>query len=634
MGMAVPVTPPSMASPLERMGLTGQRAAAAAAAAGLANGFETPPGISAREVVTVFANAVERARAESVDLLRQTNQKMSVIEETLISVVDMENRVNAQYNEISEKIKVSTKALIAAVEQRDRFLMSRLEQVKNVKLRTLENQQNRLNTASMALRTNADNLNQTGNSVGAAGGGGGGGDQMRLINNNRLAEETLRKVDATCSPFQVNEDDVFEFVAGDATPSLMESLAKAGHVGGSAWAMATQASGDVIPPVAGKDATGKSAILDRETNLVVVVKDQLLERRATTANNGLKVTVVDPDGRSFNQRVVALPAVGPGAYKVAWTPTSEGRHTLSVTLKGLHIKGSPFAVRARAGRNYSTIGTPRMEFGGGGEAEGQLCRPWGICCSKEGLILVANRSNNRIEVYKPDGSYSHKFGSGGSGRGQFDRPASVICDKKNRAIVADKDNHRVQIFTVAGEFILSFGEKGSRNGQFNYPWDVACNSSDQILVSDTRNHRIQLFAPNGDFVIKYGYDGSLWRHFDSPRGVCFTADDRAVVTDFNNHRLLVVNSDFQFAQFLGSEGSNPGAFTRPNGVAVDEEGHIIVADSRNNRVQIFTSNGVFINAFGSSGTGPGQFDRPSGVCIAPNGDVVVVDFGNNRVQVF
>ena len=69
------------------------------------------------------------------------------------------------------------------------------------------------------------------------------------------------------------------------------------------------------------------------------------------------------------------------------------------------------------------------------------------------------RSNNRIEVYKPDGSYSHKFGTSGAGRGQFDRPASVICDKKNRAIVADKDNHRVQIFTVAGEFILSFGEK-------------------------------------------------------------------------------------------------------------------------------------------------------------------------------
>ena len=84
-------------------------------------------------------------------------------------------------------------------------------------------------------------------------------------------------------------------------------------------------------------------------------------------------------------------ANGPGIYKVSWTPTSEGRHSLSLTLKGLHIKGSPFAVRARAGRNYAAIGAQKMEFGGEGESEGKLCRPWGICCSKEGFILVANR---------------------------------------------------------------------------------------------------------------------------------------------------------------------------------------------------------------------------------------------------
>ena len=43
----------------------------------------------------------------------------------------------------------------------------------------------------------------------------------------------------------MNEDDVFEFVAADVTPGLMESLAKAGHVGGSAWAPATTAAGDI-----------------------------------------------------------------------------------------------------------------------------------------------------------------------------------------------------------------------------------------------------------------------------------------------------------------------------------------------------------------------------------------------------
>jgi tripartite motif-containing protein 71 len=30
-------------------------------------------------------------------------------------------------------------------------------------------------------------------------------------------------------------------------------------------------------------------------------------------------------------------------------------------------------------------------FGKEGEKDGDLCRPWGVCCSKEGFILVANR---------------------------------------------------------------------------------------------------------------------------------------------------------------------------------------------------------------------------------------------------
>ncbi len=226
---------------------------------------------------------------------------------------------------------------------------------------------------------------------------------------------------------------------------------------------------------------------------------------------------------------------------------------IAITLKDIHIQGSPFKVMARAGRNYATIGALKFQFGGEGSDDGKVCRPWGVCCSQEGYILVANRSNNRVEVFSGDGQFRYKFGSSGKLNGQFDRPASVCCDSMNRVVVADKDNHRIQIFNIRGEFIRTFGERGSKVGQFNYPWDVACNSKDEILVSDTRNHRIQLFTPSGEFLTKYGFEGAMWKHFDSPRGVCFTPGDAAVVTDFNNHRLLVINPNFQKAQFLGKE---------------------------------------------------------------------------------
>ena len=88
---------------------------------------------------------------------------------------------------------------------------------------------------------------------------------------------------------------------------------------------------------------------------------------------------------------------------------------------------------------------------------------------------MANRSNNRIEVYDLEGRFLYHFGTGGKGQGEFERPASAACDSMNRVIVTDKDNHRIQIFTIKGEFLQMFGEKGSKLGQFNYPWDVAVN---------------------------------------------------------------------------------------------------------------------------------------------------------------
>ena len=97
------------------------------------------------------------------------------------------------------------------------------------------------------------------------------------------------------------------------------------------------------------------------------------------------------------------------------------------------------------GRNYTKITVPIAIFGSEGEAGGQLCRPWGISCTKLGLIMVANRSNNRIEVYDKEGQFQYKFGQGGKKQGEFERPASVSCDNQNRVIVTDKDNHRIQV---------------------------------------------------------------------------------------------------------------------------------------------------------------------------------------------
>ncbi|KAJ3649049.1 hypothetical protein Zmor_020811 [Zophobas morio] len=279
-------------------------------------------------------------------------------------------------------------------------------------------------------------------------------------------------------------------------------------------------------------------------------------------------------------------------------------------------------------------GPPKM-FSREGVQNGELCRPWGVCCNSLGHIIVADRSNNRIQVFDSTGVFMYKFGRQGNGIGEFERPAGICVSPLNHIVVADKDNHRIQLFKMDGTFVLTFGEKGSQNGQFNYPWDVSCNTHGDIVVSDTRNHRVQLFTSTGAFVTKFGFDNNpMWKYFDSPRGVCFTPSGNIMITDFNNHRILVIDRNLTHPQFLGEEGSRHRQFLRPQGIACDDQGNIIVADSKNHRIQVMDSCGNFLFLLGRPGKKEGEFDRPSGLCLGPTGKIIVVDFGNTRIQVF
>ncbi|KAK3855992.1 hypothetical protein Pcinc_037644 [Petrolisthes cinctipes] len=547
-------------------------------------------------------------RSHTFKLLTDARTGMRAIEDSIGVTKRMVDRVELRAKAVASDVRTSTRRHISALEDRERELLHKVEHIRKVKGKTLQDQ---IDDLSAALARLTHTVDTAGTSLDSP-------NHLELLQTRDkvLVEmKELRQIKAHLSP---HEDDNMVFTPPEG--GLCQAINALGYVSSSAFAPATIAMGVGV----------RHALRGKTAMLIVYCKDHLAEPRLVGGDQVL-VTVLGPDN---TPAPVDVQDRDDGSYLVSYQPQVDGQHILSITIKGLHIQGSPYTIMVRNGRCYQTLGTNLLTIGCEGEAEGQLCRPWGVCTDKEGNVLVADRSNNRIQVFSPDGTYHHSFGSPGTRAGQFDRPAGIAVDNRGRIIVADKDNHRIQVFTHDGNFLFKFGDKGSKNGQFNYPWDVASNSDGDIVVTDTRNHRIQLFRHDGTFISKYGFEGPLWKHFDSPRGVCFNLEGHIVVTDFNNHRLLVVHPDFQSARFLGNEGTAAGQFLRPQGVAIDTEGHIVVADSRNHRIQIFHPDGNFMCKFGVPGSAPGQLDRPSGICVSPDGYIIVVDFGNNRVQVF
>jgi len=553
-------------------------------------------------------DAVENSKTISLKLLQDAKAGMRAVEESMEMTSKMAEKIEQRAQTMATEIRTVTRRHMAALEERERELLLRVEKIRQVKGKSLHLQLDELRLALLRLGKTAELLKTALES----------GSDVEILQTKDKALLEFQQLRQIRSSLQPQEDDIIQFNPPDG--ALLQAICTLGLISSSGFAPTSIAFGDGI----------KRALCNHLATFTVHVKDHQGDPRLVGGDPIIGI-VEGPNGVSYRADMEDRQN---GTYSFTYRPQVEGRHTILVLIRGRHIHGSPFTVMVRSGRNYVAVGQALLAFGKEGEAEGELCRPWGVACDKEGFIIIADRSNNRIQIFNPDGSLHHRFGSAGTRPGQFDRPAGVASDQLGRIIVADKDNHRIQVFTFDGTFLFKFGEKGNKNGQFNYPWDVAVNADGQILVSDTRNHRIQLFAPDGTFLNKYGFEGTLWKHFDSPRGVCFNHEGHIVVTDFNNHRLLVINPDFQSARFLGTEGSGNGQFLRPQGVAVDSEGHIIVADSRNHRVQIFQPNGNFLCKFGAHGSGPGQMDRPSGVCISPEGYIIIVDFGNNRVQVF
>jgi len=561
------------------------------------------------DVLRVSDETAEKAKAENDTNIAKATAGYTDCKTALVRLNEMESCIQSRVIEVKQAIKQVTVQHIIVLKTREETLLKHVDQIRTVKLKSLEEQEKQIQQAMLILDKTVISLQNSNRS----------GREMDIIESNKQAAVTLLQVKAACGSLEPHEDSQIVFTP--PYPAIASSLATAGFVASSGFAPHSHANGEGL----------HKAILGREAKFNIITKDHLNEPRVGGTDD-LRVLVTAPDVREVYW---TMAEIGGGAYTVEWRPHCEGEHLINITLNGLKVMESPFncVVRA-AGRDYNTIGTALLEFGREGTGDGELCQPWGVCCTRDGLIVVADKFNNRVQVYNREGTFLHKFGTEGNGAGQFNRPAGVCVDLQGRLIVTDKDNHRVQIFTLHGKFLLKFGKKGTGNGQFIYPWDVAVNRKNQIIISDTRNHRLQLFSSDGEYLNKYGFDGPLWKHFDSPRGVCFSADDQAIVTDFNNHRLLVIKADFCSTQMLGLKGSEDGEFLRPNGVTCDKEGNIIVADSRNDRIQVFSSSGVFIKKFGTKGTGPGDFERPSGICMTPDGFIVVVDFGNNRVQIF
>ncbi len=113
--------------------------------------------------------------------------------------------------------------------------------------------------------------------------------------------------------------------------------------------------------------------------------------------------------------------------------------------------------------------------------------------------------NTRIIKYDAEGEYLMEWGEAGSGPGQFDLVHGLAVDREQRVYVADRRNNRVQVFTEDGAFIEEWPD-----------------ITDPVGVFIDEHHAVWVISASLHRLLKYNRDGELqhsWGAYGGPGGL-------------------------------------------------------------------------------------------------------------------
>ena len=128
-------------------------------------------------------------------------------------------------------------------------------------------------------------------------------------------------------------------------------------------------------------------------------------------------------------------------------------------------------------------------------------RPTGVAVAASGEIYVSDGYGNaRIHKFSPDGTLLFSWGEPGSGPGQFRTPHGIHIDKRNRVWVADRNNNRLQIFDSNGNFLGQWTDLIRTD-------DLFIDQDDVVYVAELCK-RVSIFTIDGRLLSRWGNESN------------------------------------------------------------------------------------------------------------------------------
>jgi len=147
-------------------------------------------------------------------------------------------------------------------------------------------------------------------------------------------------------------------------------------------------------------------------------------------------------------------------------------------------KGHQVVKFSPEGKVLLTLGRP----GVAGDGPDQFNAPTDVAVAANGDIIVSDghggKTNARIVKFTAGGKFIMAWGRRGSGPGEFGVNHSLAIDLAGRIFVADRANNRIEIFNPDGKFLEEWKQFGRPSGLF-------IDKNDILYVTDSESNMAQ-----------------------------------------------------------------------------------------------------------------------------------------------
>lgn len=153
-----------------------------------------------------------------------------------------------------------------------------------------------------------------------------------------------------------------------------------------------------------------------------------------------------------------------------------------------------------------------------------FAHPSAVAFGPDGTVYVADGYGaSRIHAFSPEGALLASWGSPDKGPGQFTTPHGLWVLGDGRVLVADRENDRVQVFSATGEWRATWTD-------FPRPMDIWSDPEGAVYVTD-QVPRLSRLSPDGTLT------GRCRPVLNGAHGICGDVRGRLYLAEVNPSRV-------------------------------------------------------------------------------------------------